>query len=252
MKGSSEIKLSSEAGLPQQVAEHLTGEIRDGVLTLGQKLPPEADLCKQYGVSRTVIREAVARLRHDGLLESRQGSGVSVASWENRRAFRLDRINLKDPFSINFIYEMRVLIGVESVALAAIRHKLEDLKRLRHLMDEMAEAIKNDEDGAVPHRAFHKSIAEASYNPYLIDFESFLQERLWEIFQQARRRTQTTPGLASKVHNEHRLILDAIASGTPNLAREAALNHLHNAAKRAGVRIYHQLAVCGQIPGTEA
>ncbi len=56
MKGSPEIRLSSAAGLPQQVAEHLTGEIRDGVLKLGQKLPPEADLCKQYGVSRTVIR----------------------------------------------------------------------------------------------------------------------------------------------------------------------------------------------------
>jgi GntR family transcriptional repressor for pyruvate dehydrogenase complex len=241
MKGASEIRLSPEAGLPQQVAEHLTGEIREGILKLGQKLPSEADLCKQYGVSRTVIREAVARLRHDGLLESRQGSGVIVASWENRRAFRLDRLNMKDPFNINFIYEMRVLIGVESVVLAAIRHKPDDLKRLKHLMNEMAEAIKNDKDGAIPHRAFHKSIAEAGYNPYLIDFESFLQDRLWEIFKQARRRTQTTPGLASKVHNEHQLILDAIASSVPNLAREAALNHLRNAAKRAGVRIYHQL-----------
>lgn len=241
MKDLPEFKLSSEVGLPQQVAEHLAGEIRDGVLKLGQKLPPESDLCRQYGVSRTVIREAVARLRHDGLLTSRQGSGVIVASWENRRAFRLDWINMKDPFNINFVYEMRVLIGVESVTLAAIRHKEEDLQRLRHLMDEMAEAIKNGEDGAVPHRAFHKSIAEASYNPYLIDFESFLQDRLWEIFKQARKRTQTTPGLALKVHGEHQLIMDGIASGAPNLAREAALNHLHNAAKRAGVRIYHQL-----------
>jgi DNA-binding FadR family transcriptional regulator len=241
MKGSAEIRLSSAAGLPQQVAEHLVGEIRDGVLELGQKLPSEADLCKQYGVSRTVIREAVARLRHDGLLESRQGSGVIVASWENRRTFRLDRLNMKDPFNINFIYEMRVLIGVESVTLAAIRHKQDDLKRLKHLMDEMAEAIKNDEAGDVPHRAFHKSIAEASYNPYLIDFESILQDRLWEIFKQARKRTQTTPGLALKVHNEHQIVLDAIASGAQNLAREAALNHLRNAAKRAGVRIYHQL-----------
>ncbi len=60
MKGSPEIRLSSAAGLPQQVAEHLTGEIRGGVLKLGQKLPPEADLCKQYGVSRTVIREAAS------------------------------------------------------------------------------------------------------------------------------------------------------------------------------------------------
>ncbi len=236
-----EIKLSPELGLPQQVAEHLAGEIRGGSLKPGQKLAPEADLCKKYGVSRTVIREAVARLRHDGLLESRQGSGVTVASWEKRRAFRLDGINMKDPFSINFIYEMRVLVGVESVVLAAIRHKEEDLNRLENLMEEMAAAIRDGEDGAVAHRAFHKSIAETSYNPYLVEFESFLQDRLWEVLQQARQRTQTTPGLALKVHREHQLMLDGIASGVANLAREAALNHLKNAAERAGVRIYHKL-----------
>ncbi len=237
-----EVELSSGAGLPQQVAEHLSAEIREGILKLGVKLPPEAELCKKYGVSRTVIREAAARLKHDGLLESRQGSGVTVAPWENRQAFRLDWINMQDPFNINFIYEMQVLIGIESVALAAIRHTEEDLKRLHHLMEEMAEAIRKDEDGAVPHRAFHKSIAEAGYNPYLIDFQCFLQDRLWEILKEARKRTQTTPGLALKVHKEHQLIIDGIASGGPNLAREAALNHLCNAAKRAGIKIYRPLS----------
>ena len=236
-----EIKLSPGLGLPQQVAEHLAGEIRGGTLKPRQKLAPEAELCKKYGVSRTVIREAVARLRHDGLLESRQGSGVTVASWENRRAFRLDWINMKDPFSINFVYEMRVLVGVESVALAAIRHKAEDLSRLGNLMEQMAKAIRKGEDGAVAHRAFHKSIAEASYNPYLVDFESFIQDRLWEVLQQARQRTKATPGLAAKVHREHQLMLDGIASGVAGLAREAALNHLRNAAQRAGVQIYHKL-----------
>ena len=235
------IKLSSGAGLPQQVAEHLAGEIREGMPAPGEKLPPEGDLCKRYGVSRTVIREAVARLKHDGLLESRQGSGVSVAAWEHRRVFRLDRTDIQDPFHLNFVYEIRVLIGVESVALAAIRHTGEDLKRLNHLMEEMEAAICNDEDGAIPHRAFHKSIAEASYNPYLIDFESYLQDILWDILKQARQRTQTTPGLALKVHREHRLMLDGIISGVPTLAREAGLNHLRNAANRAGLRVYHEL-----------
>ena len=50
-----EVELSSGAGLPQQVAEHLSAEIREGILKLGVKLPPEAELCKKYGVSRTVI-----------------------------------------------------------------------------------------------------------------------------------------------------------------------------------------------------
>ena len=241
MAGGPEVELSSGAALPQQVAEHLAGEIRDAVLSVGDKLPPEADMCTRYGVSRTVIREAVARLKHDGLLASRQGSGVTVASWKNRQAFRLDWAGMRDPLNISFIYEMRVLIGVETVVLAAVRHSEDDLRRLGHLMQEMEEAIRLGEDGAAPHRAFHKSIAEASYNPYLIEFESFLQDRLWEILKQARKRTQTTPGLALKVHGEHRLIFDGIASGAPNLAREAGLNHLRNAAQRAGLRVYHTL-----------
>ena len=83
MKGSPEIRLSSAAGLPQQIAEHLTGEIRGGVLKLGQKLPPEADLCKQYGVSRTVIRELLP------------GCGMTVC-WNPARA----AASLSDPGKI--------------------------------------------------------------------------------------------------------------------------------------------------------
>ncbi len=235
------INFQSEGGFPQKVAEHLTSEIRKNRLKSGEKLPPEAELCKHYGVSRTVIREALARLKHDGLLESRQGSGIIVASWKKRRSFRLDWLDLQDPYNINFLYELRVFIGVEAASLAAIRHKRADIERLNALMEDMAQAIKKGEDGAIPHRAFHKLIVEASYNPYFIEFESFIQDRLWDVMQQARKRTQTTEGLAPKVHKEHSLVVEAIASGSPELAREAALNHLLNAAKRAGLRIKEKL-----------
>ncbi len=237
----SKIKLTSDVALPQQIAENLEAQIRDGEMKPGHKLPSEAELCKLYDVSRTVIREAVSRLKHDGLLESRQGSGITVASWENRRVFRVDWIDKSDPYSYNFFYEIRVMIGVESAALAAIRHQEQDLVILNRLMDEMAEAIKKGEAGSVPHRIFHKSIAAASYNPLLIEFESFLHDRLWDVFKRARRRTQTTPGLAPKVHQEHQMMLDGIASRSPELARQAALNHLRNASRRAGLNINQPL-----------
>ena len=241
MANEKNIKYAPNADLPQQVAEHMTLEIRERRLLPGDKLPPEADLCEQYGVSRTVIREAVSRLKHDGLLESRQGSGVLVAPWENRRTFRLDWINTQDPYNVNFLYEIRVIVGVEAAQLAALRHTGEDLALLNQYMAEMAAAIARGEDGAIPHRGFHKTIAEASHNPYLIEFESYIQDRLWDVFKQARKRTQTTPGLAQKVHKQHQIMLDAIETGSQNLAREAALNHLFSAAKRAGVMIYHKL-----------
>jgi GntR family transcriptional regulator, transcriptional repressor for pyruvate dehydrogenase complex len=241
METESKITFTEGLGLPQQVAEHLSGEIRDGKLKPGHKLAPENELCKAYNVSRTVIREAIARLKHEGLVESRQGSGITVVDWKKRKTFLFSIGNLDDPYHINFLYEMRAMAMVESVVLASIRRSEIDLKRLRHLMEEMAEATKKGEDGAISHRAFHKCIVEASYNPYLIELENYLQEKLWQLTKQARKRTQDKPEVALQVQHEHKFMLEAIEFGEPDLAREATISHLRKGAVRNGLQLHHKL-----------
>ena len=70
--------VSPTVHLSDQVADALSAEIRTGRLTVGNKLPTEAALALQFSVSRTVVREAVSRLKSIGLVDSRQGSGVFV------------------------------------------------------------------------------------------------------------------------------------------------------------------------------
>jgi len=207
-------------------------------LPAGKKLPSEAALGKKYGVSRIAIREALARLNHDGLIESRQGAGVVVAASDKKLAFRLDGSGFGDSRDASYLYEMRAILAMESASMAAMRCREDDLEKLKFYMDCMADAIKVGADGAVPHRAFHRAIAEASRNPYLSELEDFVQSRLKTMMQEARERTRTTPGLAPAVHEEHEAIVHAIMSRDPVKAREAALTHLRSAAKRAGLIIF--------------
>ncbi len=238
MNQMSTIKLMKGSGIPQQIAEHLVGEIRDNRLKPGEKLASETELCKIYHVSRTAIREAIARLKHEGLLESKRGIGITVAPWDKRQTFCLDIRKTNDLNHVCYLYELRIMVGVESAALAAIRHREDDITRLEQLIKEMATVIKKRIDGGALHRAFHKSIAETSYNPYLVEIERYLHEKLWQIFKQSRRRKVE---MDMVVHREHQLILDTIKSGVPSLAREAAMTHLQNSAKRHNVKIHHKI-----------
>src|SRR5690606_25828684 len=72
-------KIHSRAGLSDEVAQTLLEQIRNGNLPAGAKLPSEAALAEQFGVSRAVVREATAQLKSQGVVESRQGSGVYVS-----------------------------------------------------------------------------------------------------------------------------------------------------------------------------
>ena len=75
--------------LTQLVAEQLSGEIRDGVYPVGTKLPSGKDLAARFGVSRSVIREVMERLRSHGLIDSRQGAGCTVKARTETGGFRL-------------------------------------------------------------------------------------------------------------------------------------------------------------------
>lgn len=226
---------SQPARLPEQVAEFLASEIRSGKLKPGDRLPAEMALGKQFGVSRTVVREALARLKYDGLVESRQGKGMRVSNPSQRQSFRLDNINPQNVMDINYLYEMRVILEGEAAAMAALRADEAGLAKLEQHWNEMDRAVREKSRGSQAHIAFHLCVAEIGHNHYLLDFTIFLQEKLRSLMQQVRANTAQSPRRALTVLKEHRVMLDAIHSGDPNQARKATLTHLHNAAKRNGL-----------------
>ena len=104
--------------LSNQVASFLMGEIRTGRIKPGDKLPSENKLAETIGVSRTIIREALVRLEHDGLLESRVGSRTKVADPIKRTAFRIEDSTKLSETDIKHIYELRAILET-AAALAA-------------------------------------------------------------------------------------------------------------------------------------
>ena len=107
--------------LTNEVVERIAGQIRKGRFAPGARLPTEQELMTAMGVSRTVVREAVAALRADGLVTTRQGSGAFVAGDSSRVPFRIDPEGLSSIGDVLEVMELRLAIEVEAAALAATR-----------------------------------------------------------------------------------------------------------------------------------
>lgn len=223
--------------LSEQVADFLVSEIKKGSLRPGENLPSEAVLAEQFSVSRTVIREAFARLKYDGLLDSKQGSGAKVAERFKMRAFRLDGVEQANSVELRHLYELRIILEGNAAALAAERRRKKDLEKLEHYLRDMAHAVRDGTNGIAPDVEFHQTLASASCNPYLRDLMCFLNDKLVHLIRRAREHSSLHPGLPLVVQQEHVAIFKAISEKDPAKARDAALAHLKKAAKRLGFTV---------------
>jgi DNA-binding FadR family transcriptional regulator len=151
--------------LADQVAQQLEAQIRAGRLLPGEKLPTEAELVQQLEVSRTVVREAISRLRSLNLVESRQGSGVFVKE-AGIEPLDLDSLHTSSKSAVIQITELRRALESEVAELAAQRRDEEDLRRIREAVDTLAEAVRQGSDGVKEDVAFHHAIAQAARNPF--------------------------------------------------------------------------------------
>jgi DNA-binding FadR family transcriptional regulator len=231
-------KLEKPLRLSEQVATRLVSKIKEGAFQPGEKLPSEAVLAEQFGVSRTVIREALARLKYDGLLDSHPGIGATVVENGKKRTFRLDDFDQLSTEDIEHLFELRAILEGDAAFLAASRRSLDHVERLNKCIRQMAEAICNDHDGTAPDANFHSIIAEASLNPYLNELMQLLNDKVVNLIRKARGHTNQNPNLLPrKVQKEHKAIYRAIADKNPVEARTAVLTHIKNAGDRLGVKV---------------
>ncbi len=225
--------------LSSQISKMILSEIQSGQLLPGDKLPSETVLAQKYGVSRTILREAIASLKNDDILESKQGRGIIVKNPNQRQAFRFsDVFETISVDEINYFYEMRALLESEAAGLAAIRHTREDMASIKEAFSEMETAVRTSSSGDEAHFKYNASIANASHNPVLIEFLTFLQNKLHSLATELRIKTMMSPERAETVLSEHRRVVESIFSGDPQAAKQAVMVHLKNAAKRAGMDIY--------------
>ena len=222
------------ARLSEQLADALVVSIRDGQLKAGERLPTEAALVDRFGVSRTVVREALSRLKTLGLLESRQGSGAFIREPERGLA---QRLHLKPDGSVAAVLQMvevRRALEAEAAALAAARRTTAALKHIHSALRAIDKAVAAGGDGVAEDVAFHAAIAQAAGNPYLLATLAYLNQFLLDATRVTRANEATRDDLAQQVRQEHAAVVAAIAAGDVAAARGAGATHMANAAQRIG------------------
>lgn len=222
--------------LPSQVASLLSKEIERKQLLPGHRLPTEQQLADRFGVSRNVVREAVAQLRADGLVEARQGVGAFVLAPEQRAAIRIDREALKDVENMERLFELRCILESQSAALAAERRNDDHLTSIKAALDRMSGEEKWEDGSIDADLAFHREIARATGNNYIHTFISFVCEQIRHTIQYARL-TNPLHDLVEVNVGEHVRVYEAVVAGDAAAAEKAMQAHIIGAAKRVGVDI---------------
>lgn len=223
----------SRAPLPDRIADMIKQEIAEGRLAPGERLPSEQVLADNYGVSRNVVREGIARLRNEGIIESRQGIGAFVAT-SPTPTLRLDA-SLRSPDRHQSLFELRAALEVRAAELAASRRTEEDLQAIQRAFDDMERSMDWGKDGVEHDIEFHRAIAGATANGFMLATIMFIAEHLKESIKLTRTLSDIKEVNAVTLH-EHRAILAAIRARDPEAAKLAMATHLTNAAARIGIQ----------------
>jgi len=230
--------------LSHQVAEALSAEISTGRMAPGDKLPSEAVLVEQFAVSRSVVREAISRLKSLGLVDSRQGSGVFVKAGFSPLNF--DARFAESKQAVVQMVEVRRALEAEVAALAAQRRTAADVKRIRQAIAALDKAVREGGDGVEEDVKYHRAIADAAKNPFLISTLDYLQQFLRGATRVTRANEARHGDFMDQVRAEHEAIVSAIEAGDPAKARQAAARHMDNAIRRierAGPSFWQQEGV---------
>lgn len=217
--------------LPDRIYEDILNQIRIGRLAEGVRLPAETELAALFKVSRPVVREALSRLRADGVIASRRGSG----SWVQRRPSH-DFFNLAPAGNIAGLmrcFEFRISIEAEAAALAAERRSARGLARIEAAFAELNKIIAQGKVGVEEDINFHMAIAAATRNPLFEDALSALSPQLTQGITLTRRLSlRASRKRVLLVQSEHKQIVAAIRNEDPEAARAAMRHHISNARAR--------------------
>ena len=226
--------LSPPRNLTEEVVGRLADEITRGGLQPGARLPTEQAMMSALGVSRTVVREAVAALRAEGLVVTRQGVGAFVASDAKRRPFRLDPDGIESLSEAINVMELRRAVEIDAAGLAAERGTDAEIAAVGEALKSMDRAIERGETAIDEDRLFHRAIAAATGNPQFARFLEFLGHFVIPrraVVDAPWRREGAKPFL-DLFQKEHRAIYEAIRERSPEGARSAMRRHLTNSLKR--------------------
>ena len=213
--------------LSEKIIAQISDALIAGKLKPGDRLPPERELAKQFGVSRTVIRDAVKTLAGRGILHVKHGAGIFVATSQENAIGRLGALSDILPLQgvgLRDLFEMRKVLEAEGAGWAAGRRNDYHLERLKGILEDAHRNSENLEVLSERDAQFHVAIAEASQNLVLVR----VMLTLLDLLAASRRETLSIPGRARRSLEDHERILRGIHDQDLDEARHAMLDHLNS------------------------
>lgn len=224
-------KKSSEKKLGDLVYDGIFSMIASGEIAENVRLPSEVELGRHFGVSRPIVREALARLRDDGLIQSRRGSGSYVKRKPDANVFRF--VEIGSVSDIQRCYDFRVGFEAGAAGLAATSWRAEEMAELESAVAELSQTLSKGELAVDADSRFHRAVAEATRNPYYISVQNSLDQNIRFGMNLALNLSLLKPATRNKiVVDEHAEIIEAIRQRDANAASQAMARHIENARKR--------------------
>ena len=220
--------------LALDLVDALSARIREGRLAPGDKLPTEGQVMREFGVSRTVVREALSKLQAGGMVETRHGIGTFVVGRGDDAVFRIAPQQIETLRDVIAVLELRIGVESEAAGLAAQRRTAQNLVVMRAALDEFAIAVEAGRDAVAADVRFHGEIARATQNEHFAGLLATLGAR---IIPRARLDPEGPVDEARRaylrrVNTEHESIYDALQRQDAEAARAAMRTHLVNSRER--------------------
>lgn len=217
-------KVIQASRLYEQIVQQIEESIRKRELSEGSQLPAERDLARQFGVSRTAVREAIKALQEKGLVDAFPGRGTFVTNGTSNSMRRsLDRIiKSGDPDGWAYLVEIREILEPEIAALAALRTDDQDLAAMEEAVEVMDNAARDSDAFIEADLDFHLALAEAAANPIVLS----LIDSIVGLLREQRLLTFRVEGGPERGQHHHKRILEAVQRHDSQGARAAMHAHL--------------------------
>jgi len=217
--------VGNKNALVDRVVHAIQDQILSERLAVGTRLPPEREFAESLGVSRGVVREAVRVLAASGLLETTHGIGTTVRALSREEVVKPLNLFLRSwgrDLSLIHLHQVRSLLEVENIGLAAEQASEEDIQDLRRILGEM-EAVKGDpERYAIKDSEFHRRLAQTTHNPLL----TLLLDSINDLMVEIRELVSSESDLVERVMPAHIEMLDCVEKRDAKRARQVMREHL--------------------------
>ena len=215
----------------KKIYEEIVEQIRELItakkLNPGDKLLSERELAELLKVSRASVREAFSALEIMGLLEIKPGEGTFIRQTSVDSIIQpLALVLMMEHDSIFELLEMRMILEVESAALAAVRKTPDELQEMEEALAQMEKHVDEKNLGAKADIKFHYAVANATHNRLLLRLMNTISDSIEHSVQVNRQKLYESPETPKRLVQEHQAIYQAIKSGDEKQAREAMYKHL--------------------------